>query len=115
MCKCVREFEALGVRVLSPKVSQIVNPSEEFAILESDDTDDPRILEERHLEQIEKARALYIWNPGGYIGLSVAMEIGWAHGRRALVFARFMPVDAMLRHFVAEIATPRQAKKIITI
>jgi ubiquitin C-terminal hydrolase len=41
----VRVFEALGIDVLSPKASKVVNPGEEFAVLVTDDTDDPKTLE----------------------------------------------------------------------
>src|SRR3989344_5711175 len=74
----VGTFESLGIDILSPKASKVINPGEEFAVLETDDTSDPRTLEQRHLDAITAADALYLYNPEGYIGDSSKMELGWA-------------------------------------
>ena len=104
----IRQFEALGVTVRSPRLSPAVNPGDDFVLLGSDDIDDPSVLERRHLGAIVGADLLYICNPGGYIGLTVAMEIGWAKAHGAGVIAAYAPDDVMLVHFVDAELSPQE-------
>ncbi len=107
----VRTFESLGMDVLSPKASRVVNPDEEFAVLETDDTSDPQTLEQRHLDAITAADALYLYNPEGYIGDSSKMELGWAIALGKPVFCKELVADATLKFFCGKVSTPEQAKK----
>ncbi|MFA4872238.1 MAG: hypothetical protein WC610_04270, partial [Patescibacteria group bacterium] len=84
----VRIFESLDIEVLSPKASRVVNPGEEFAVLETDDTSDPQTLEQRHLDAITKADALYLYDPDGYLGDFSKMELGWAVALGKSVFCK---------------------------
>lgn len=106
----VQKFESLGVRVLSPKASKVVNPGEEFAILETDDTKDPKTLEQRHLDAITNADALYLYDPDGYIGDSSKMELGWAIALGKPVFCKELVDDSTLGLFCGKVATPEQVK-----
>ncbi len=108
--EAIRQFRALGVTVLSPQLSPAVNPSDDFVVLETDDTDDPSVLEQRHLAAIKKADMLYICNPDGYIGLTVAMEIGFARAEGVHVVAYHAPEDVTLQHFVDNaVLSPEEA------
>lgn len=98
--KTVEEFERCGVKVLSPKVSRIINGGGEFAILESDTTKDIRLLEKNHLAAIKEADFLYVYNPEGYIGTSATMEIGWALALNKPVFSLQKPSDLVLAEFI---------------
>ena len=104
----VKAFEALGVDVLSPKASKVINPGEEFAVLETDDTDDPKTLEQRHLDAIVAADALYLYNPDGYIGDSSKMELGWAIALGKPVFCKELVADSTLKFFCGTVATPEE-------
>ena len=108
--KAVETFESLGVSVLSPKASKVVNPGEEFAILETDDTSDPKTLEQRHLDAITNADALYLYDPDGYIGDSSKMELGWAIALGKPVFCLKLVDDSTLKLFCGKVATPEQVK-----
>jgi NTP pyrophosphatase (non-canonical NTP hydrolase) len=110
----VRTFESLGVSVLSPKASKVVNPGEEFAILATDDTSDPKTLEQRHLDAITNADALYLYCPDGYIGDSSKMELGWAIALGKPVFCKKLVDDSTLKLFCGEVATPEEATKRLT-
>ena len=96
----INEFDQLGIEVLSPAKSEIANPGEEFVILKSDDIKSVKDLEQRHLDAIPKADFLYVCDPGGYIGRSVSMEIGYAHALGRPIYALEKPEDAMLAEFV---------------
>ncbi|MEK7637138.1 MAG: MazG nucleotide pyrophosphohydrolase domain-containing protein [Patescibacteria group bacterium] len=106
----VRTFESLGVEVISPKASKVINPGEEFAVLESDDTSNPQTLEQRHLDAITAADALYLYDPEGYIGDSSKMELGWAVALGKPVFCKELVSDSTLKFFCGSIATPEQVK-----
>ncbi|MDP2703990.1 MAG: MazG nucleotide pyrophosphohydrolase domain-containing protein [bacterium] len=106
----VRAFESLGVEVLSPKASKVINPGEEFAVLETDDTSDPQTLEQRHLDAITAADALYLYDPEGYIGDSSKMELGWAIALGKPVFCKELVADSTLKFFCGDVATPEQVK-----
>ena len=106
----VKAFEALGIEVLSPKASKVINPGEEFAVLETDDTSDPKTLEQRHLDAITAADALYIYNPDGYIGDSSKMELGWAIALGKPVFCKELVADSTLKFFCGTVAVPEEVK-----
>lgn len=112
--KTIKAFEAMGIDVLSPKASKVINPGEEFAVLETDDTDDPKTLEQRHLDAIAAADALYLYDPDGYIGDSSKMELGWAIAIGKPVFCKELVADSTLKFFCGTVATPEQVKTALT-
>lgn len=91
-----------GVEVLSPKKANIVASESEFIILDTDGTDDIRVIEQRHLEAIKRSDLLYVCNPGGYIGLTVAMELGWALANGVRVACSVRPSDVLLWEFLVD-------------
>lgn len=109
----VKAFEALDIDVLSPKSSKVINPGEEFAVLETDDTDDPKTLEQRHLDAITAADALYLYDPDGYIGDSSKMELGWAIALGKPVFCKNLVADSTLQFFCGTVAMPEQVKEVL--
>jgi NTP pyrophosphatase (non-canonical NTP hydrolase) len=111
ICKAIGEFEGIGIDVLSPRHSRVVNPGDAFALLEADETACVETLEREHLDSICQADALYLSNPEGYVGLSSAMELGWALALGKAVFAQEAPADASLRPFVGEPAAPGEVKR----
>jgi hypothetical protein len=78
MVRVIQEFERRGVTVLSPKASTIVNPGKPFALLRTDKSGNRRVVEQGHLNAIDRAAALYVYNPEGHIGESAGYEIAWA-------------------------------------
>lgn len=109
----IGEFEAAGIDVLSPKKAGVKNPGEEFAILETDDTNDPKTFETRHLDAIEAADALYLYNPDGYIGASAALELGYALALGKPIFSKEPGEDFTLKLFSGIVANPGEiAKKL---
>ena len=112
IASAVRVFRKHGIDVLSPQVSRIVNPGEEFAILESDlhDLKAPviRHIEGKVLERIRLCDFLYVCNPKGYIGLSTVMEIGYALACGKHIVVLEEPSDGTLLEFVHDTATPTE-------
>lgn len=83
MTKVIRLFHKKGIKVVSPKEAEIINPDDEFVVFDYD----PKHLTEKELEDLvlekmHKCHFVYLVNPGGYIGLSASFEVGYcvAHG-----------------------------------
>ncbi len=73
------EMRAQGVDVLSPISAVGVNPDDQFVVLVTDAPDkSPYDLQFAVLTKIFRARLVYLVNPGGYVGLSAAGEVGYA-------------------------------------
>jgi len=107
--KLIDEFNSLGIEVLSPKKSKIINPEEEFVVLESDSKDkNIKQLEEEHLEAIKNSNFLYICNPKKYLGNSAIMEIGFAIANKKPIFTLESIDDITLSQFV-KVASPKEA------
>ena len=95
----IEQFENLGINVLSPKKSIIINPDDDFALLESDESDNIYNIENNHLSAIKKANFLYVVNPNGYIGLTVAFEMGWAYANNCSIYCMHEPNNILLKEF----------------
>lgn len=106
----ITRFETLGVQVLSPKHSEVVNPGDDFVLLETDESTCLERVERAHLSAIRQADALYLYNPDGYIGLSSAMEIGWALAFGKPVYAKEACEDVTLQYFACKAGTPDEVK-----
>lgn len=88
----ILEFEEGGISVLSPKPSEPVLRKNRFVTLESD-RGTPKEIELSHLKAISQSDFLYVVNPGGYIGKSVALEIGYAFSRNIPIYSLERPKD----------------------
>jgi NTP pyrophosphatase (non-canonical NTP hydrolase) len=109
----IAAFEDAGVTVLSPRASRIVNPGEAFAILETDGAETPEALERSHLDAISAADALYVHNPEGYVGLSAALEVGWALSLGKEIFVAEPAADFTLGLFCQRVASPQQIAELL--
>jgi len=109
------KLERLGVRVLSPQSAAVRDKKSGFVLLTTDETDDPRTLENQHLEAIREAAALYVVNPNGYLGPSVALEIGWATALGKRVIAQFRFADQAIQALVNDVMSPNDlAQNLMT-
>jgi NTP pyrophosphatase (non-canonical NTP hydrolase)/nucleoside 2-deoxyribosyltransferase len=95
----IHQFQQEGIEILSPKLSRAVSVQGGFVKLE-EDKGTPGKIESRHLEAISRSDFLYIVNPGGYIGRSVAFEIGYASSKGIPVYSLEKPEDIPLSFFV---------------
>lgn len=73
-------FEKLSEQYVinSPKAINFVDMSAEFVRLESEEDLAVEEIENKHLEAIKKSDFVWMYAPEGYVGLSGAMEIGYA-------------------------------------
>lgn len=81
-----------GIIILSPKSATPVSEINGFVILEKD-KGSPTQIELNHLSAIAKSDFLYVVNPEGYIGQSVALEIGYAISHKVPIYSSERPSD----------------------
>lgn len=76
-----RVFEAAGIEVLAPKLSDFAAEVDGFALFEDEVGLDPRLIELKYLHNLKKLGKngfSYFVNPQGYIGKSASYELGIA-------------------------------------
>lgn len=89
------EFGDLGVDVLEPTKGWLYIPGRNIALPsgfrplpEERYMPGPKEVENRFLTAVRRSNFLYLYNPYQYLGLSAAMEVGFALGCSVPVFAR---------------------------
>ena len=95
--KRVRElFIKAGIEVLAPADSEITAIRDGFAVLESDQQTDRRMIELlylHHLKRLGENGFSYFVNPEGYMGKSVSYELGIAQLSNVRCFFMVEPED----------------------
>ena len=92
------ELVVTGCQVLSPRRMQFDNAA--FVRDTAEQGISSRAIEACHLSAIRQANFVMLHAPDGYIGLSAAMEIGFATAQKCPVFSRTAPQDIALRGLV---------------
>lgn len=112
--EAVSKLSSLGINVLSPKESRPVSHINGFVMLERD-KGSPGEVERKHLEAITKSDFLYVVNPKGYIGESVAFEIGYALSKGIPIYSSEMPKDKVFSSFIISSILPNQELKNLIV
>lgn len=103
-------FEKAGIQVLFPVGNEIVSHKGEFAILDSDKKIsknlNPKELEDERLRLLAKGDFLYLYNPAGYVGNSVLLELGFAVALGKPIYALEPVGDALIGAYISEVITP---------
>ena len=92
------ELVVTGCQVLSPRRMQFDNAA--FVRDTAEQGISPQTVEAWHLSAICQADFVMLHAPGGYIGLSAAMEIGFATAQDCPVFSRTAPQDIAVQGLV---------------
>ncbi|UJF33408.1 hypothetical protein [Paenibacillus hexagrammi] len=75
----VKSFlEQEGIKVLAPVSQGVVNPGEEFIILNEDPIQDPRTLQDSIFAKMRVSSFLVVANIDNYIGKAAVLEMGYA-------------------------------------
>lgn len=98
--RAIEELTDLGVIVLSPEKGWVYKPptriftleDQQFRPLPSERTMTPEQIEQMFLSALANSNFVFVVNPGGYVGGTVSMEIGFAFGRDIPVFC-LEPID----------------------
>lgn len=92
------ELVVTGCQVLSPRRMQFDNAA--FVRDAAEQGISPQAIEACHFSAICQADFVVLHAPDGYVGLSAAMEIGFATAQKCPVFSRTAPQDITLRGLV---------------
>ena len=79
--KARKIFEEAGIEVLAPKSEQFTKNKNGFLLYESEQNEDPRLVELKYLHNLKilgPEGFSYFVNPDGYIGKSASYELGIA-------------------------------------
>jgi NTP pyrophosphatase (non-canonical NTP hydrolase) len=87
-----------GVTVASPKSTVLAREVNGFVLLERE-SGTPADLERGHLDAIERSDFLYLVNPGGYVGPSATLEVGYAAARSVPVYCSDPPQEPVVSYF----------------
>jgi hypothetical protein len=98
-----------GAHVLSPADPRVVDQFGDFLYVASDRVRAVKLVQSRHLTAIAASDFVWLVAPGGYVGQSGAMEIGYAVANGTPVFASEVPVDLTLRQYVTTLPSPSDA------
>ena len=71
-------LEAQGIVVQAPVSPGVLNPHEEFVLLDADPVEDPRTLQDSIFAKIRGSAFLVVANVDGYLGAAALLEIGYA-------------------------------------
>jgi nucleoside 2-deoxyribosyltransferase len=75
--------------------------------------DDARDAIMQHLERMDRAECIFIFNKGGYLGNRVVMEIGYAYARRKPIYV-FAPIhDPFLRPLVNAVTSIEELLQLV--
>lgn len=108
--KAVAEiFKNKNIEVLSPVSFNIVDPKEEFVILESNKSEQSiKDIEDEVLQKMLTTDFVYLVNPNGRVGLSAAFEIGYANAANITVYSMEMADDLMIRRYIKGVVSPEE-------
>lgn len=102
--EAVIELRGLGVQVLSPEDPIVVGAVGDFLFVASDPVHCLKLVQDRHLAAIAASDFVWLVNPGGYVGVSAAMEIGYATRSGVPVFSTTLPRDTTIREYVTKVS-----------
>jgi hypothetical protein len=111
--EAVHDLTDAGVQVLSPADPRVVDQFGDFLFVASDRVRAIKLVQSRHLAAIEASDFVWLVAPGGYVGQSAAMEIGYAVAKGTPVFASEVPADLTLRQYVTSLPSSRDALRRI--
>lgn len=112
LVRAKKDFEEVGVEVLRPKSTEISSADEELVRLEGDPGDISEV-QERQLEALRDCDFVYVVNPGGYLGPSATLEVGYAHRAGTPIIASEAPFEPVVAAIILGVADPSEAINLL--
>lgn len=100
------QLVAVGCRILSPRSLDAIRERDGFVFMRGETSSSRDRIEDSHLIAIKRARFMWLHAPDGYVGLSAALEIGFAYAEGIPVYACEAPAEKALWPFVRIAASP---------
>jgi NTP pyrophosphatase (non-canonical NTP hydrolase) len=107
------EFTDHGCVVLSPKRVEPAQEVDGFVYMKGEETETPQHIELKHLEAIQNATFVWLHAPEGYVGLSAALEVGFAHSQGIPVFCQTQVSELVLQSFVSHVDSVSQVVDLV--
>lgn len=102
-------FETIGIHVLSPKRSSVVDPNEWFVRLQTDKPEfDPAQIQLIALHRILRSVFVYVVAPDGYVGKTTCYEIGRIHERNVPLYFSERPLDLPIAVASSSVIAPEE-------
>lgn len=98
-----RELTRSQCQVLSPRTLAFKDTLQPFVRHSVEEPDSVATIQKHHLQAIALSDFLWVHAPNGYIGISTAMEIGYAYGRGIPVFVATDVEDEMMNNFLTKV------------
>ncbi len=95
----IEECRQLGIKVLIPKYTSRKSENEHGFVVLRGENGSPKELQDKNFRAIAASSFIFVENPGGYIGQSTALEIGYAYARKIPVFCREKPSEYIFTLF----------------
>ena len=103
------ELQDAAATVLSPLDLDFVDEIDGFVVADHERQKPPPEIENEHLLALQGADFVWLHAPEGYVGVSAALELGFAHALGIPVFARRVPSDIALSGIVRVVPSPAAA------
>ncbi len=114
IAKFCKELEKLGVLVFEPSIQQ---PIHESSKIHSDYVTSKLFkgLTLEHFDWIRKSEVCFLYNQGGYVGVSVTLEMAYASALGKPIFALESETGDPCRDVLIDkiIKTPKQLAKLL--
>jgi SAM-dependent methyltransferase len=95
MEEAARELKEVGISVLSPRAFQVIDEKNGFVFLEGDEGE-ASTIQNSHLQAITNSDFLLLVCPGGYLGSSASLEVGYALALGIPIFALSPPAEPVI-------------------
>ena len=103
------QFVSAGVQVLSPSDLNFVGERAGFLFAAHERDEMPSKIEQRHLGAMRRADFVWLHAPGGYVGTSAALELGYANALGLTVYCAELPREEAFHSMVRLARDPREA------
>ncbi|MGA9623300.1 MAG: MazG nucleotide pyrophosphohydrolase domain-containing protein [Bryobacteraceae bacterium] len=111
--RAYEELLDVGCSVLSPTEVAPIHEADGFVFMKGEETETPERIELKHLNAIQKATFVWVYAPAGYVGLSAALEVGFAHAQGIPVFCRNDVSDITIKSFVHRVSSPKEVVDLV--
>ena len=96
IAETIKLFKNFGIKVIAPSSTEITAIKDGFLLLENEEDLDPIMVELGYLHKLQQLGDngfSYFVNPGGYIGKSMAYELGIAQSANVACYFSHKPKD----------------------
>ena len=99
------KFKKSGFNVLVPRLDGIQDSNQGFLLLVGDESNDPKKLENSYIGNCLKADFVYVCDKDGYIGTTVAFELGVLSCYNQEIFFMEKPKDELFTSMITNVET----------